>query len=58
MQFMAPEMLFGESYDEKADVFSFGVTLWEIITGRLPGKGGFMVREPRSKFQLDFAALK
>ena len=55
---MAPEMLFGETYDEKADVFSFGVTLWEIITCKVPGADGFMLREPRSKFQLDFDALK
>ena len=57
-EFMAPELLFGDPYDERADVFSFGVVLWELITRRIPGKAGFMVREPRSKFNLDFAALR
>jgi len=28
---MAPEVLRNEPYDEKADVFSFGVILWEIV---------------------------
>ena len=57
-QFMAPEMLWGEAYDDKADVFSFGVTLWEIMTCRVPGVDGFMQREPRSKFVLDFDTLR
>lgn len=30
---MAPEVMMGEAYDERADVFSFGVVCNEIITG-------------------------
>lgn len=33
---MAPEMLRCENLDEKADVYSYGVVLWEILTGRMP----------------------
>ena len=34
--YMAPEALYGRSYDQKADVFSFGVLLWEIATQQHP----------------------
>jgi len=33
---MAPEILRGEMYTEKADVYSFGVILWEMLTGEIP----------------------
>lgn len=33
---MAPEVYEGKHYNEKADVFSFGVVLWEIVTRSLP----------------------
>jgi serine/threonine-protein kinase TNNI3K len=33
---MAPEVLMGERYDEKADMFSFGVVLSELDTHELP----------------------
>lgn len=36
---MAPEILRGEKYTEKADVYSFGVILWEMITGEIPYMG-------------------
>ena len=29
---MAPEVLNGKSYDEKADIFSFGIILCELIS--------------------------
>ena len=35
---MAPEILRGESYTEAADVYSFGVILWEVLTGQIPYK--------------------
>ena len=37
---MAPEILgYSISYDEKVDVYSYGILLWEILTGRLPYDG-------------------
>ena len=35
-EWMAPEMLRAENYDERADTYSFGVVLWELITARTP----------------------
>lgn len=45
---MAPEIMRGEPYNEKADVYSFGMILWcvmhvyvcrELATGRIPYEG-------------------
>lgn len=36
---MAPEVLNAESYTEKADVYSFGIVLYEIITRKTPYLG-------------------
>eukprot|EP01048_Picozoa_sp_COSAG05_P010947 COSAG05_NODE_998_length_6249_cov_30.416260_3_plen_798_part_00 len=35
-QWMAPEVLRGDSYTLSADVWSFGVVVWEILTHRRP----------------------
>eukprot|EP00899_Mesostigma_viride_P013379 jgi/Mesvir1/22041/Mv18606-RA.1 len=34
--YMAPEVLSGKVVDDKCDVYSFGVMLWEIFTGQKP----------------------
>lgn len=43
---MAPEIILGEDYDQSADVFSFGMVLVEIITRLKPP-----LREPRNSFE-------
>lgn len=35
---MAPELIRNESYNEKVDVWSFGVCLWELLTREEPYK--------------------
>jgi tRNA A-37 threonylcarbamoyl transferase component Bud32 len=35
-RWMAPEVIEHRPYGERADVFSFGVVLWELLTGRVP----------------------
>ena len=34
--YMAPEVAKGETYDEKCDVFSFGILFWEIVCLKQP----------------------
>ncbi|KAI8561838.1 hypothetical protein RHMOL_Rhmol04G0372900 [Rhododendron molle] len=35
-QWMAPEVLRNEQADEKSDIYSFGVILWELATEKIP----------------------
>ena len=37
--YMPPELLLGRSLDERGDVYSFGVTLFELLTGQRPYVG-------------------
>jgi serine/threonine protein kinase len=39
VQWMAPEVLANQPYAEPADVFSFGIIMWETLTGECPYDG-------------------
>jgi serine/threonine protein kinase len=39
IKWMAPEALRRKKFSEKSDVFSFGVTLWEMLSGCSPFQG-------------------
>jgi len=47
-EWMAPEVMCGDKYDEKADVFSYGMVLTELVTRKKPP-----LRKPAKSFRFE-----
>jgi serine/threonine protein kinase len=56
-RWMAPEVVAGKSYDRAADVYSFGIILWELATWRIPWDdlGPWQARMPHLQYAHDRA---
>jgi len=55
-EFMAPEIILGKDYDELADVFSYGMLLFEIISRKDVGQ--LIPREAKNNFQIKEAQIR
>eukprot|EP01102_Stenamoeba_stenopodia_P019173 TRINITY_DN7157_c0_g2_i2.p1 TRINITY_DN7157_c0_g2~~TRINITY_DN7157_c0_g2_i2.p1 ORF type:complete len:620 (-),score=130.31 TRINITY_DN7157_c0_g2_i2:21-1622(-) len=51
---LAPEIINEEEYSDKADVYSYGIVLWELVTRQLP----FEEYQYRFTYQLEDAIVK
>lgn len=56
-EFMAPEIAMGMDFNVSADIFSFGMILCEVVSGKEPS-ADFLVRSPRNMFALDENELR
>ena len=36
---MAPEVFLDQPYNEKVDIYSYGIIIWQVATGQMPFKG-------------------
>lgn len=36
LRYVAPEVLNGQPYNEKADIYSMGILFWQLLTGKTP----------------------
>uniref|UniRef100_A0A7S1L6N3 non-specific serine/threonine protein kinase n=1 Tax=Alexandrium catenella TaxID=2925 RepID=A0A7S1L6N3_ALECA len=52
--YCAPEVLKKESYNEKADLYSFGVTAWMVLTGGIPSHR----RDPEAPTNFDRRSIR
>eukprot|EP00899_Mesostigma_viride_P013737 jgi/Mesvir1/22364/Mv17866-RA.1 len=56
-RWMAPEVIEHKPYDHKADVYSFGIFMWEVVTGEIPYAGLAPVQAAMGVVQRDLRPI-
>lgn len=56
-QWMAPEVITSQNYTEMADVFSFGIILWEIAAREPPYRSNFLFEKDISGAQVSLEVV-
>ena len=53
----APELLMNGRCTEKVDIYSFGICLWELATGKMPERGFILLPEPSETCPAELISL-
>jgi len=56
--YMSPELLFDEEYTFSADMFPFGLVLFEMMARKVAGQDNFCERKPSKNFTMDYDEVR
>ena len=51
VHWMAPEVLNSQKYNERADIYSLGIIIWELFTGKCPYEKMNQIEEENRTFK-------
>lgn len=57
LQYMSPEQVLGTNVDCRSDIYSTGITFYELLAGKLPSRGTTDYQIMRAHLELEFPPL-